>query len=249
MHGIYALSTGKWILASVTSLMVGISKTGLPALGILLAPLFAEVMPARASTGALLPLLIIADAFAVIFWRRHGSWKHLVRLLPWAGAGIVAGYFAMGRINDLQMRYIMGAIVVVMLGVNVYREYVIGKDAPIPTSWWFAALAGFLAGATTMVANAAGPVMMIYLLSMRLPKKEFIGTSAWYFFILNWLKVPFSISLGLITIPTLGFDALLAPAVVAGAFAGLYFARGIPEKAFMIAVQVLTLASAIRMFV
>jgi len=233
----------------VTSVMVGISKTGLPALGILLAPLFAEVMPARASTGALLPLLIIADAFAVIFWRRHGSWKHLVRLLPWAVVGIVAGYFAMGRINDLQMRYVMGAIVMIMLGVNVYREYIIGKDAPIPTSWWFAAIAGFLAGATTMVANAAGPVMMIYLLSMRLPKKEFIGTSAWYFFILNWLKVPFSISLGLITIPTLGFDALLAPAVVAGAFAGLYFARGIPEKAFMIAVQVLTLASAIRMFV
>ena len=115
MQGIYALSAGKWILAYVTSLMVGISKTGLPALGILLAPLFAEVMPARASTGALLPLLIAADAFAVIFWRRHGSWKHLVRLLPWAVVGIVAGYFAMGRINDQQMRYVMGAIVIIML--------------------------------------------------------------------------------------------------------------------------------------
>ncbi len=249
MQEIYALSAGKWILAYVTSVIVGISKTGLPALGIILAPLFAEVLPARASTGALLPLLIAADAFAVIFWRRHGSWKHLVRLLPWAVVGIVAGYFAMGRINDQQMRYVMGAIVVVMLGVNVYREYVMGKDAPIPTSWWFAAIAGFLAGATTMVANAAGPVTMIYLLSMRLPKKEFIGTAAWYFFILNWLKVPFSISLGLITIPSLGFDALLAPAVIAGAFAGLYFAKGIPEKAFMIAVQALTFLSAVRMFV
>lgn len=249
MHGIYALSAGKWILAYVTSLMVGISKTGLPALGILLAPLFAEVLPARASTGALLPLLIVADAFAVIFWRRHGSWKHLVRLLPWAVVGIVAGYFAMGRINDQQMRYVMGAIVIIMLGINVYREYVMGKDAPIPTSWWFAAIAGFLAGATTMVANAAGPVTMIYLLSMRLPKKEFIGTSAWYFFILNWLKVPFSISLGLITAPSLGFDAVLAPAVVAGAVGGLFLAKGIPEKAFMIAVQALTFVSAVRMFV
>ena len=248
MHGIYALSAGKWILAYVTSLIVGISKTGLPALGILFPPLFAEVLPARASTGAVLPLLIVADAFAVIFWRRHGSWKHLVRLLPWAVAGIVAGYFAMGRINDQQMKYVMGAIVIVMLGINVYREYVKGKDAPIPTSWWFAAIAGFLAGATTMVANAAGPVMMIYLLSMRLPKNEFIGTSAWYFFILNWLKVPFSMSLGLITVPSLGFDALLVPAVVGGALGGLYLAKGIPEKAFMIAVQALTLLSAVRMF-
>ena len=249
MHGVYLLSTGKWILAAVTAVFVGIAKTGLPALGILLAPLFAEVLPARISTGALLPLLIAADAFAVLFWRRHGSWKHLVRLLPWAVAGIVAGYFALGRINDQQMRYVMGAIVVVMLGVNVYREYVLGKEAPIPTSWWFAAIAGFLAGATTMVANAAGPVTMVYLLSMRLPKNEFIGTSAWYFFILNWLKVPFSLSLGLITVESLSFDAVLLAGVVAGAFAGLYLAKKIPEKAFMIAVQVLTLISAVRMFI
>jgi uncharacterized membrane protein YfcA len=248
MHGVFALSAGKWVLASITAVCAGVAKTGIPALGILLAPLFAEVLPARISTGALLPLLITADAFAVIFWRRHGSWKHLVRLLPWAIAGIVAGYFAMGRIDDQQMRYVMGAIVIVMLAVHVYREYILGKDAPIPTSWWFAAIAGFLAGATTMIANAAGPVTMIYLLSMRLPKNEFIGTAAWYFFILNWFKVPFSISLGLITAESLTFDAILAGGVVAGAFAGLYLARRIPEKAFMIAVQVLTLASAVKMF-
>jgi hypothetical protein len=248
MHGVFAISAGRWILAFLTAIFVGIAKTGLPALGILPAPLFAEVLPARVSTGALLPLLIIADVFAVVFWRRHGSWKHLVRLLPWAVVGIVAGYFAMGRINDHQMRYVMGAIVVVMLGVNLYREYVQGKDAPIPTSWWFAAIAGFLAGATTMVANAAGPVTMIYLLSMRLPKKEFIGTSAWFFFILNWLKVPFSVNLGLITPDSLTFDAVLAGGVVAGAVAGFFLARRIPEKVFMIAVQLLTLVSAVRMF-
>ncbi len=248
MHGVYAISAGKWVLAALTAVLTGIAKTGIPALGILLAPLFAEVLPARLSTGALLPLLIAADAFAVIFWRRHGSWKHLLRLLPWAVVGIVAGYFAMGRINDQELRYAMGGIVLVMLGVNVYRDYVLGKDAPIPTSWWFAAIAGFLAGATTMVANAAGPVMMIYLLSMRLPKEEFIGTSAWYFFMLNWLKVPFSVSLGLITVETLAFDSLLVAGVVLGAGAGLFLVKRIPEKAFMIVVQVLTLVSAIKMF-
>jgi uncharacterized protein len=248
MHGVFALATGKWVLAAVTALCVGVAKTGIPALAILLAPLFAEILPARISTGALLPMLILADAFAVLFWRRHGSWKHLVRLLPWALVGIVAGYFALGRINDQQMRYVMGAIVLVMLGVHVYREYVLGKDAYIPTSWWFAAIAGFLAGTTTMIANAAGPVTMIYLLSMRLPKKEFIGTSAWFFFILNWSKVPFSLSLGLINADSLVFNAVLAPAVIAGAIGGLFLAKRIPEKAFMIAIQALTLISAVRMF-
>jgi uncharacterized membrane protein YfcA len=248
MHGVFAISAFNWVLASFTAVCVGIAKTGLPALGILPAPLFALVLPARLSTGALLPLLMVADAFAIVFWRRHGAWKHLVRLLPWALAGIVAGYFTMGRIDDQQMRYVMGAIVVVMLGVHVYREYVLGKNAAIPTSWWFAAIAGFLAGATTMIANAAMPVTMIYLLSMRLPKNEFLGTSAWYFFILNWVKVPFSVSLGLITPSSLTFDAVLVPAVVAGAVAGLFLAKRIPERAFMIAVQVLTLASAVKMF-
>jgi uncharacterized protein len=249
MHGVYLLSAGKWALASVTAFFVGVAKTGLPGLGILLPPLFAEVLPARVSTGALLPLLITADAFAVLFWRRHGSWSHLVRLLPWAVVGIIAGYFALGRVNDQQMRYVMGAVVLVMLGVNVYREYVMGKEAPIPSSWWFAAITGLLAGATTMVANAAGPVMMVYLLSMRLPKEKFIGTAAWYFFILNWFKVPFSVSLGLITAESLTFDAILAVGVVAGAFAGLYLGKKIPEKAFMITIQVLTLISAVRMFI
>ncbi|MGA2762086.1 MAG: sulfite exporter TauE/SafE family protein [Spirochaetia bacterium] len=156
MNGIYTLSVSRWVLAGLTAIMVGISKTGLPVLGILLAPLFAEVLPSRASTGALLPLFIVGDVFAILFWRSHGSWKHLVRLFPPAIIGIIVGYFAMGRINDQQLRYIMGAIVIVMLGVNVYREYIVGTEAPLPTTWWFASIAGFLAGATTMVANAGG---------------------------------------------------------------------------------------------
>ncbi len=247
MHGVYALSTGHWVLAGFTALLTGISKTGIPALGIILAPLFAEVLPARVSTGALLPLLISADAFAVIFWRRHGSWKHLVRLIPTALVGIVAGFFALGHVNDQQLRYVLGAIVIVMLGVHAYRVYVL-KDAPVPASWWFAVITGFLAGATTMIANAAGPVTFLYLLAMRLPKEEFIGTSAWYFFVLNWLKVPFSLALGLITADSLAFNAVLLPGVVAGAFLGLWLAHRVPEKAFMIAVQVLTLGSAVKMF-
>lgn len=248
MHGIYALSVSGWMLAFVTVLIVGISKTGLPVLGILFAPLFADVLPSRASTGALLPLIIMADIFAILFWRRHGSWKHLVRLFPLAFVGIVAGYFAMGRINDQQLRYIIGAIVIVMLGVSVYRQYILGIETPLPTSWWFASIAGFLAGATTMVANAGGPVTMIYLLSMRLPKKQFIGTCAWFFFVVNWIKVPFSLSLRLISGPSLLFDAVLSGGVVAGALAGLALAHRIPEKGFMIAVQILTLVSGVMMF-
>src|SRR5271169_6673570 len=102
MHGIYDLSVSRWILAFISVLIVGIAKTGLPVLGVLFAPLFAEVLPSRASTGGLLPLIIVADVFALFFWRRDASWKHLVRLFPLSFVGIVVGYLGMSRINDQQ---------------------------------------------------------------------------------------------------------------------------------------------------
>lgn len=228
--------------------MVGLAKTGLPGLGTLVVPLFAMVLPARASTGALLPLLILGDAVAVVYYRRSAVWRHLLGLLPWAAAGIVAGYFLMGRIDDGIMRPALGALVLAMLGVSIWRDFAARGTVSVPTRWWFAAVMGLLAGTTTMVANAAGPVMMIYLLAMRLPKEEFIGTGAWFFFLVNWIKVPFSAGLGLITVPSLLLDAVLAGGVLAGAAAGILAARRIPQKAFHLAMLVLTAAAAVSMF-
>jgi uncharacterized membrane protein YfcA len=245
---IASLSAAKWVIAAVCSLMVGLTKNGLPALSTLIVPLFAEVLPARASTGALLPLFILGDAFAVLYYRRSAAWTHLVKLLPWAIAGIVIGYLLMGRVDDKLMRPILGAVVLLMLAGSLWWDLSTRGKAGVPTAMWFAAVMGLLAGATTMVANAAGPVMMIYLLSMRLPKKEFIGTSAWFFFIVNWIKVPFSVSLGLITAQSLLLDAVLAGGVITGAVAGIFIVRRIPEKAFALVMQGLTLAAAIRLF-
>jgi len=98
------------------------------------------------------------------------------------------------------------------------------------------------------VANAAGPIMLVYLLTMRLPKNEFLGTSAWFYLCINLFKVPFSAGLGLITPGSLLFDLLLAPAMAAGAFLGVFLARRLPEKGFNIVVQVLTAATAVLLF-
>ena len=99
-----------------------------------------------------------------------------------------------------------------------------------------------------MLANAAGPVMMVYLLAMRLPKDEFLGTGAWFFAVVNWVKVPFSVGLGLITPQSLFLDAALSGGVLLGAFVGILAARRLPEKAFNIAMQVLTFGSAVMLF-
>ena len=248
MSLIHSLAGWQWALAVVCTLLAGLSKTGIPGVSILFVPLFAMVLPARASTGAMLPLLLVGDLFAISWYRRHAVWAHLVKLLPWAVAGIVAGFFALGAVSDRVLRPLMGALIIVLLSVTFWRDTVKKGAAAIPTAWWFAALMGFLSGATTMLANAAGPVMIVFLLAMRLPKDEFLGTSAWFFGIVNLIKVPFSVGLGLITPSSLTLDAVLALGVVAGCLIGVLAARRIPEKAFAVVVQVFALGSAVLLF-
>jgi uncharacterized membrane protein YfcA len=236
-----------WVIVAVCAVLVGTSKTGVPGLGVLIVPLMALDLPARKSTGILLGILILADLFAVIYHRRNARWGYVLRLLPAAFAGIVAGYFGLKFVNDQQLKPIIGGIVLVMLGVNYWRTRFKGQDAPIPTQWWFAVTLGFMAGVTTMMANAAGPVMIIYLLAMRLPKIEFVGTGAWFFFVVNWLKVPFSASLDLMTVESVKLNLMMLPFIAIGAVVGIFLLKRIPQKAFNAVVQILAAAAAIKL--
>lgn len=237
----------RWALGALSALLVGFSKLAMPGIAVVYVPIFAEVLPARASTGALLPLLILGDILAVAFWRRHAAWRHLVRLLPWTLGGIVAGWLAMGVMDDRLVRRAIGALLIVVLALTAWRETRKTAAETVPSAWWFAGLFGLAGGFTSMVSNAAGALLVVYLLAMRLPRDEFIGTSAWYFLIVNVVKVPFSAGLGLITGASLLLDAVLAGGVAAGAVAGMLAARRIPEKAFTLSVQVLAFAAAVRM--
>lgn len=241
------LELSGWIIVALCAVVVGITKTGIPGIGILVVPLMAIVFPARESTGILLGILILADLFAIVYHRRNAKWGHVLRLLPAALAGIVAGNFVMKVVNDQQLKPIIGGIVLVMLGINYWRTRTKGKDALIPTQWWFAVGLGFMAGVTTMMANAAGPVMIIYLLAMRLDKIEFVGTSAWFFFVVNWLKVPFSTNLDLMTAASVKLDLMMLPFIAVGAVVGIFFLKRIPQKAFITVVQVLAAAAAVKL--
>jgi len=229
------------------AIMVGIAKTGIPGCGILVVPLMAMILPARNSVGILLGILILADLFAAGYYRRHAQWEHVFRLLPAAFTGIVAGYFALGVVNDEQLKRIIGVIILVMLGVNYWRMKDKGDEASIPRQWWFTVGLGFIAGVTTMMANAAGPVMIIYLLAIRLPKVEFVGTAAWFFFVINWLKVPFSAKLQFMTLETVKLNLLMLPFIALGAFTGIFILKRIPQKAFGVVVQLLAATAAVKL--
>jgi uncharacterized membrane protein YfcA len=137
-------------------------------------------------------------------------------------------------------------IVVAMLAVNWWRNR---KGENVPTAWWFAEVMGFFAGLTTMMANAAGPVMIVYLLAMRLPKVEFVGTSAWFFFIVNWLKVPFSVHLGLVNVESIKLGFIMLPFIILGLALGIVALKKMPQRVFEITIQVLALAAAIKLFI
>jgi uncharacterized membrane protein YfcA len=236
-----------WIVVALCALMVGATKTGIPGLGILVVPLMALAMPTDKSVGTLLGILILADLFAIAYHRHNARWSHVLRLLPVALAGIITAYFGLRKMNQEQLKPIIGMIVLVMLAVNYWRTRTGGKDVSIPSQWWFAAAMGFLAGITTMMANAAGPVMIIYLMAMRLPKMEFVGTSVWFFFIINWLKVPFSTRLEMMTWQSVRLDLLMLPFIAVGAVAGIFFLKRIPQKAFTAIVQILAAAAAVAL--
>jgi uncharacterized membrane protein YfcA len=226
----------------------GLTKTGITGLGILPIALFANVLPARESTGAILPLLLCGDVFGVAFFRKHASWPHLWRLFPWVIVGVIAGYFALDHVNNAQVQRMIGLILLAMLVLHWWRGRQQGDlAARLPHTMWFTAMMGILAGFTTMVANAAGPVMILYLLAIGLPKLAFIGTGAWFFMLVNALKVPLSMQLGLITPASLRMDSVLVLALIPGALLGPRIVHRINQRVFEGMVLVLTLAGVVRL--
>ena len=245
------LSVAVWVLVGFYAVMVGLAKTGVPGIGLLggvLLITFAEGwMEPKQAVGFMLPLLVAGDIFALSYYRRHVIWRHLLRLLPWAIIGIVIGHQTLGAIDDgAQLKRIVGALVIVLLGVDWWRNSR-GESAHVPKQWWVAAGVGIVAGFATMMANAAGPLVVIYLIAMKLKKEEFIGTAAWFFFIINAFKVPFFLHREMITVASLAANLVLVPAIAVGAVCGILLLRRIPQRGFVVIVKVLTLCSATKL--
>ncbi|WP_027891213.1 sulfite exporter TauE/SafE family protein [Calidithermus chliarophilus] len=243
------LSPLHWFLVALAALIVGASKTGLPGGVTLAVALFAQVFPARESTGALLPVLICADVLAVWLLHRRPDWRLLLRLFPWTALGVLLGWGLLGRIDDAGLRLVIGVLIVGMTLYQLAQRFRGRPAAPAPSgaSPLFTAGMGTAAGVTTMIANAAGPFMALYLLAMRMGKLEFVVVNAWFFLAVNSFKVPFAANLGLITWDSLRFNLLLVPLVLAGAVLGRWMLRRINQQAFELMVLWLALIGGLRL--
>lgn len=244
----FELSFWQILLLVFSALLIGMSKTGISGAGMAMIPIMAAIFGGKLSTGIVLPMLSMADIFAVSYYHRHANWSYILRLIPTTIIGILAGIYVGDIISDQVFKNIMGVIVILSVGILVWRD--LRKDARIPSGMAFPIVMGLAGGFATMVGNAAGAIMALYLLSMRLPKNEFIGTGAWFFLIINLFKIPFHIFIWeTISLRTFVLDLFLLPAIAAGAFLGILVVRFIPEKAYRIFLLVTTAIAALVLII
>ncbi|MBK7626887.1 MAG: sulfite exporter TauE/SafE family protein [Bacteroidales bacterium] len=243
------LSPGFLILFLLVAVLLGMAKAGLSGLGLAIIPIMALIFGAKESTGVILPMLIAADIMAVTYWHRHAVWKHIIKILPWVAIGIGIALFVGNSINDDQFRIVMLSVVWLMLILMIVNDLWKKESEVIPHNMVFGSGMGLAGGFATMIGNSAGPVFTLYFLAMRLPKKEFIGTSAWLYFIMNTGKLPLqAIVWKNISIVSLIPGLISIPFIALGIFLGIKIVNLFSESVYRYFVIITTLVSSVLLF-
>lgn len=246
---IETLTTFQWAILAVAALCIGLSKTGVQGLMLLVVPYMAMAFGAKASTGVILPMLCMADIVAVAYYKRIADWRVVAKLLPTAVFGFFVAIFVDRLIPTEGFRQLMGWTLALALAVMLWSE-LYGKENRWLKKWWYSALFGLLGGFTTMIGNAAGPVMSVYLLSMRKEKMEYIGINAWFFLVVNLLKVPLQIFVWEnISWSSFSLNLLMLPIIGMGAWLGIRVVKLLPEQAFRRFILVVTILSVAMMLI
>lgn len=242
------LTAWEILLLIAASLGIGFSKSGFAGVSLLHVVVFAAVFGAKSSTGMLLPMLIVGDICAIRAFGRKVRWQHFLRLMPPTLIGVVIGTVLMRALDESSFKPIVGIIILGLISLQLYRLWRPSALSRLPESKGFAWTLGLMAGVTTMMANAAGPIVALYLLAVGLPKLELVGTGAWLFLVVNLCKLPFSyFALDLISLNTLTVNLVFSPAIPLGMLAGVWCVHRIDQKVFNILLLAFTAAVAVRL--
>lgn len=239
-----------WQYATIllVGIIIGLGKAGISGIVMVAVPILAAVYGGKESTGLMTMIFILGDFFAVSAYRRHAQWNEIRPMLPSAIGGIVIASFVGNMINDQQFKYLIAIIVLICLVFMIFQE-VKGADFKVPHSLWFIILIGLASGFATMIGNAAGPIFAVYLLAIGLSKNNFLGTTAWFFMIINLSKLPFQILLWHnISWLTLLIALSVLPAIYIGMKLGVWFIKVLKERTFRVMVIIMTALATIRLF-
>jgi uncharacterized protein len=239
--------TQSLMIALLAALCIGLAKAGFSGFSMVSVVVFAELYGPKASVGLALPLLIAADLMAYPAFLKHGSWHPVWKLLPASLIGLLLGWWLLGEIDDAMARHLIGFSVLLMVLLQVLKKWKPAALDAVADSRGFGNATGILGGFATMLANAAGPVIQLYLLARRIPKMEMIGIGARFFLLINLIKIPLNARLALITPESLLENLKLLPAVVVGIFLGRYLIKHVPHAAFEWMVVVFSFVAAIRL--
>jgi len=241
------MSNADLMIAMTGALCMGLSKGGLKGLGIITVALMAIVYGAKNSTGVLIPILIIGDILAVVYYNKHCKWSYLKKFLPAMLVGVLIGVWVGKDLPEVQFKRWMAIIILISVVIMFWRDR--KPDQQFPQNWLFGGSAGLAAGFTTMIGNLAGAFANLFFLATNLPKNEIIGTAGWLFFIINVFKLPFHIFIWeTVSMESLKLDLPLIPATVIGFVLGVKLVSYINEKMYRNFLLVATAIGAIVIF-
>jgi hypothetical protein len=209
------------IVALIAFAMTGISKGGFGGVAVLAIPLMMLVAPGKLALGIWVPLLILCDIFTIRLYRKQWALRPILMLAPWMCVGLAFGYILLGHIDDRVMKLFVGFLSIGFVCVEIIRarfaSYVATheQDQPRRSSWKLAAPFGMISGVCSMIAHASGATTAMYLLSQRLGRREFVGTSARFYIVFNIVRIPLyaSPSVGVITSESIVKSLWLMPFV------------------------------------
>ena len=248
LEAIYAdLTFSHYALALFGAFCLGFSKTGFPGLAMVNVLIMAELFGAKQSVGIILPLLVVCDCIIYPLYRKYASWERVWPLVIPTLIGVVVGWLLLDAVSNDTARRLLGGIVLLMAILQGLRQYKTTLLAALPDSTGFRYGAGLTMGVATMLANAAGPVYAIYALVEKMPKADFLGIGARLFLLVNVLKLPFNIDLGILNPESLRLDVALLPGIVAGILVGRPIIARIPEGLFQALLYAFSIVAGIRL--
>ncbi|HMR19268.1 MAG TPA: sulfite exporter TauE/SafE family protein [Sphingobacterium sp.] len=244
-------SPSAWILYFICAMLIGMSKTGIQNIGTLAVPLFAILFGAKQSTGIVLILLAMADLVAIIYYRKKLIWSEVLKLIPMALIGLIVALIFGNYIDDKTFKIVMALCILIGVAIMIWMERTSDdKRTRVTSRKWYAPFFGFLMGFSTMIGNAAGPALSVYLLSRRLDKYTFVATGAWFIMILNYIKIPLqSFVWHNLTWSGILLNLMALPFILLGGYMGIQLVKILPEASFKKLIMILVVVSCLFMVV
>lgn len=231
-----------YLVAIPAVFLLGLTKGGFAGIGVVAVPMMTLAVSPVMAASVILPILLVQDVVSVWSFRKTWDKGILVLMLPAAAVGIVLGWALAALVDESAVRLAVGAISVVFALQRLWAERALKAADEIeagPARPWFGVLCGATAGFTSQIAHAGGPPFQIYALPRGLPRDVFIGTSAIFFGVVNWMKVPAYLALGQLTPQALATAGVLLPLAIASTWAGVWLVRRVPAEGFYKLIYVL----------